>query len=453
MSSVVRVLPALALALFAAACSDGTGPGSDIADRRVRAGGGAVIEASKTATGFNESRTEYDWTLSKRVQKILVGEQMSLHPSTTEFHLKANETVWIYYELTATRTALPVQLVSGVRGTVCVSNRGSEATKSLAITDVVQRASAGAFADVATSPVDVSAQPSIGAGETACYPYEVTFAAEAGATYRNTARVTISNESGRVGSTFDAVAGEQVVTAPFTIPTTATPSVVDAEAVVDDGMRADFRARWWERGPCAETYYMFQCSSSDDMGTWRLTGTSSVVFIADYHNRAACGETVRLTNVATLTEGSTPGTVRDVRTDSATVTVTTDPCAQTGCTLTQGYWKQLHHLWPGNTQWERENLRHWPFFDSGRSWQETFDASAAGGDAYLILAHQFMAATLNMANGADAPAEVRETRAAAARYFASTPAVRATYDRATLLAWADLLDRFNNGQLGVPHCG
>lgn len=454
MQSVVRSSLALAAVSLLGACQDGTGPDSlDQADRRAASRAGTTISAHKTSTGFLEHRTEFDWMVEKRVKKILVGEQMTRHPSTTEYHLKPEETIWIYYEIVATRTALPEQLVSGARGTVCVSNDGTRATEGLAIVDVVQEQRGEGFVDVASAPVPLNGQPVLQPGETGCYPYEIAFEARPGVQYRNTARVAISNHEGSLGAPFGPGIGSHAVTADFVVPAEAVTSVTDAEAIIDDGMRADSAAHWWEGGPCAETWYLFQCTSPYDPGTWRVTKSDTITFIVDYYNRAACGEAFDLTNVATLTEQGPVGATPDVRTASASVRITTDPCpAPPGCTLTEGYWKQEHHPWPGANEYDRRSLRHWPFFDSGLSWHQMLNTSSKGGDAYVILAQQYIAATLNIGSDADAPAAVRAARAAAARYFASPPAQRAAYDRATLLEWADLLDRFNNGLLGVPRC-
>lgn len=89
-----------------------------------------------------------------------------------------------------------------------MTNGGSVPTQGLSIVDVVQvRTGSGQFQDHASKPVDVSSKPVLAAGETKCYPYEVTFAPVDGAQYRNTARVTITNHSGHLGEPFGPGAG------------------------------------------------------------------------------------------------------------------------------------------------------------------------------------------------------------------------------------------------------
>ena len=77
------------------------------------------------------------------------------------------------------------------------------------------------------------------------------------------------------------------------------------------------------------------------------------------------------------------------------------------------------------------------------------------GNAYLQLAHQFIAASLNVNGGASGEASVDAALAGAAAYFAGAPAgipnpVDAT--RSQLLAWATTLDNYNNGIIGPGHC-
>jgi hypothetical protein len=80
-----------------------------------------------------------------------------------------------------------------------------------------------------------------------------------------------------------------------------------------------------------------------------------------------------------------------------------------------------------------------------------------GGDAYYILAHQYIAAALNVANGATIPDGLDE------HYDSSTAWLGTALPGVTCSApgscgvqktWAGLLDDFNNGEYpgGPPHC-
>jgi hypothetical protein len=80
-----------------------------------------------------------------------------------------------------------------------------------------------------------------------------------------------------------------------------------------------------------------------------------------------------------------------------------------------------------------------------------------GGNAYYILAHQYMAAMLNVANGAD-PTTIMQTLADAGTlldtYSSARSIPRNDPNRVLAIQWADTLDDFNNGVLtgGPPHC-
>ena len=449
-----RALGIALLATFAFGCADGSGP-TGLSEGEASAStsqAGTTLKAAKTATGFHERRIGYDWSIEKRVRKIY-GEPMELLPSTSTAHLSIGRSIWIYYEIDVTRTAKPAVSATGVRGTVCVENGGERPTEGLAITDVVQaKSTSGQFTDVASVTVDVSARPVLGPGETFCYPYEVLFDGEPGIQYRNTARVTITNHSGHLGTPFGPAFDGEGVKADFTIPASTTQGSVNATAIVDDGMHASYASRWWERAACAENFYLFLCGSANDAGYWRVSGNERITFIADMQNRAACGQTFPLTNVATLTaEGATGAP--EVRVDSATVLITTDACtAPDQCVRDWKWWEQTEKNWPNLPDEAEAWFRGWPFFDTGLSWQQLLETAASGDDAYRSLAREYIAATLNMAKGVDAPQAAREARSKAARYFSQVPALRAATDAATLDQWAAVLRSFNTGALGVPSC-
>jgi hypothetical protein len=118
------------------------------------------------------------------------------------------------------------------------------------------------------------------------------------------------------------------------------------------------------------------------------------------------------------------------------------PPPPAGCTYTQGYWKN-HAPWPAPYS------PNATFYVSGQTWVNVLKTPVKG-NAYYILAYQFIAATLNGANGASAPANVQQTMTDAAAYFANPGASSLT--KADLTSMGGLLDNYNNGLLGVPHC-
>ena len=132
----------------------------------------------------------------------------------------------------------------------------------------------------------------------------------------------------------------------------------------------------------------------------------------------------------------------------ASFTGTVQPCAYaTGCTLTQGYWKN-NPAWPGPF------LPTKMFFTSGQTWQEVLDTPVAKGNAYYNLAHQYIAAVLNQAKGAMPPKGVQSVLVAANDYLMTAATTCQASTCSTQITWAKTLDDFNNGVYpgGPPHC-
>lgn len=123
----------------------------------------------------------------------------------------------------------------------------------------------------------------------------------------------------------------------------------------------------------------------------------------------------------------------------------------TGCVRTQGYWSNK----PG-VSWPAPYSRTAMFFSSGLTWQQLFDTPPAGGNGYVILAHQYMAALLNRAAGASAPSGIQTVISNATAFFASGTTLDScgASSCATQKNWAAILDTYNNGAYpGAPgHC-
>lgn len=122
-----------------------------------------------------------------------------------------------------------------------------------------------------------------------------------------------------------------------------------------------------------------------------------------------------------------------------------------GCTLTQDYWKNHTGEWPSPYSPAAA------FYLSGQNWADVF-ATSPNGSGYYILAHQFMAAKLNIANGAGTPSGILTALGDAESFFTtSTPASCTTqnFNCNQQKATAAVLDDYNNGTYvgGPPHCG
>ena len=132
-----------------------------------------------------------------------------------------------------------------------------------------------------------------------------------------------------------------------------------------------------------------------------------------------------------------------------------------GCTRTPGYWKthSAHGPAPFDATWDgiAPSGADSPFFNppGTQTYFEVLWTDSASGDAYYILARAFIAAKLNFLAGASAPDEVT-----AAFQWAETSffpvygpgSVLSKPVRGQAVAYAGVLDDYNNGLRGPPHC-
>lgn len=125
-----------------------------------------------------------------------------------------------------------------------------------------------------------------------------------------------------------------------------------------------------------------------------------------------------------------------------------------GCTRTQGYWKNHVDAWPvaslsvGQANYSKDEL-------VGLFMTET------AGDASLILGDQMFAALLNQAAGAAVPSAIANALSAAQYWMTIQKDAdgRLSYgispsstDGSAAVALSAVLDDFNSGRAGTPHC-
>lgn len=139
------------------------------------------------------------------------------------------------------------------------------------------------------------------------------------------------------------------------------------------------------------------------------------------------------------------------------------PPPPAGCSLTQGYWKTHNNSFRGGAKadpaWQLVGplAEGETFFLSGKTWFQVFN-TPVGGNAYYNLAHQYMAAALNVLNGTSAPAEVTAALASAKTLFETyTPAQIAALrgnaaPRPLFISLAGTLGSYNEGDIGPGHC-
>jgi hypothetical protein len=135
------------------------------------------------------------------------------------------------------------------------------------------------------------------------------------------------------------------------------------------------------------------------------------------------------------------------------------PPPDCGCTLTFGYWKTHSEYGPApyDDTWAMlPQGADTPFFDTGMTYYEVLWTEPKGGNAFFILAHQYIAAELNVLNGACLPEYVEKAWNNAAmlldRYDDPPPLIPSGKDRAWAIKLYEKLDAYNNGYMGVPHC-
>lgn len=191
--------------------------------------------------------------------------------------------------------------------------------------------------------------------------------------------------------------------------------------------------------------YLGSCCASDAPATFTYCREIGPVGV--------CGDwpvtnTVHFTTNDTCTTGC----------DTCTVCVHI-PC-QCGCTRTPGYWKTHSELGPApyDATWAQlSSGASTSFFLSGKTYYQVL-WTPRRGNAYYILAFQYIAAQLNTLAEASVPSEVGTAFAEATTLFQTyTPAQIAALSgedpvRQHFLMLADILCDYNEGEIGPGHC-
>ena len=448
-----RHLVLLALIALGAACHDA--PTDPLASLRAGSDAGFGLSARVSSIAFLERRIEYDWTVRKFVSEIM-DEHMLPEASTTHTVIRPGEVKWIAYYIDPERKLSSDQTVAGVRGEVCATNATSRPARRQRVFAQLQMRTGGTWTNVEGASTLTEATLEIPSQGTRCFPYELTYAPQAGATYRVLGGAITS------AHTFaQAVAEITPATTPVTI-------IVDPEAFARDEV---FEA-------CARTLgSAFRCESVFSLPyTWHFTETSDgrwehfppgdyyTYYVLDLINEGVCGKTVTYTNVAQLWESGPKPPGGETHEASATVTINTGPCTGgNGCTRTIGYWKN-HAGLDKKTDVVTPLLPMWLGTANGTqsvlvsTASQAVDILSKSGDAsngIHKLWAQLLAAKLNGASGADGSV-VAGIIAQADLFLARTGAPMwdslSAADRRSVLNWADFLDRYNNGVVGPGHC-
>jgi len=349
-----------------------------------------ALEVSKTA------ETSFDRTWSWDIEKT--GDE-------TDLTLSTGQSFVVNYDVTVSATSDDSNWA--VTGEITIYNPNTSA--SATIEDVTDVVSPDIAADVdcgAAFPITLAADETLTCTYSADLPD--------GADRTNTATVETSGKVAGGSDTVDVTFSDT--------PTVETDKCID----VTDDQYGDLGTVCADAAP-----YTFEYS---------LT-------VGPY---AECGE-YTFVNIATFTTNDTGTTGSDDHTVNVTV-----PCFA-GCTLTQGYWKthSLHGPAPYDDAWLLIGSAgaDTTFFLSNQTWYKVFWTSPAG-NAYYNLAQQYMAAKLNILNGASTTPAVDAAITFAESFFSSkTPTSTLTKaQRNQVLAAASTLDQYNNGLIGPGHC-
>ena len=132
-----------------------------------------------------------------------------------------------------------------------------------------------------------------------------------------------------------------------------------------------------------------------------------------------------------------------------------------GCTLTQGYWKNHSTCKKNGNGPERDvtwdklpNGEDTEFFLSNQNYCQVFDTNPGKGGKYYILAHQYIAAELNILAGANPSAALAAFNEATEFLHSNSP--EEVDDKKSLkdkcVELGGILDEYNNGRIGPGHC-
>ncbi|MBM3678618.1 MAG: hypothetical protein FJW96_12165 [Actinobacteria bacterium] len=385
------------------------------------------INLDVTKTAVPTFTRDWAWTIEKTGDKA--------GTAGTPYVLSAGQSWLVNYAVKL--DAVASESAFAVRGAIEIANPAAVPATIVSIADEIT----GSVTKSVTvsscypkgdpkSPVALPAQ--LAAGQTLVCDYATTFATKPSGTLTNTATVTSTGVPGGTGQ----------ATFAFTAPTTTTDECVE---VTDDRAAGD---------PWAV------CAGDAD---------KTIEYAIDVGRalEKTCGpETYR--NVASSrTTGSGAGDeTDDSGSDDHVVYVTVDCESQggDGCTLSQGYWKTHSKYGPAPTD-SRWNLvqpagADTAFFATGKSWYEILWLPPKGGNAYLVLAHQWAAAKLNVLTGASTTPAVDTALADAAALLQQygtgnavpAPNVVPTDVRARMLSLASTLEQYNTGAIGPGHC-
>lgn len=190
------------------------------------------------------------------------------------------------------------------------------------------------------------------------------------------------------------------------------------------------------------------CGASSTCPSAPLAGNTSYAFRAFAHGGTVNGTTYQRSDFTPI------------------VICTTRPCenvcCEGGCTFTQGYWKthgpvgcqtgNNTNVWPQSVQDNGLTLGGCTYTQDQLC--SIFNAQGTAGNGWYALAHQLIAAELNIANGACAPTEVTDAIAQANALMSQTTCYpnNPSLPSSATSDLTNTLDHFNQGDIGPGRC-
>jgi hypothetical protein len=373
---------------------------------------------------------DYDWSVEK-TRFIATGEDDGDGDPLT-LTLDEGQTYTASYEITVTMTGFTDD-DHAVSGTITVTNPAPIAAVDVVVTDLISPAIA------ATVDCDGDNTVTIAANDSVDCSYSADLADSSSRTNTATATLFGIGYTGNAGVTFD-----------LANPTTEIDECID---ITDDaGTPVDTDDHDW-------TVCVDDLDANDQ---W------SAEYTIDIGPYAVCG-TYEFTNTVSFVTTDDDNDTDESGSDTYTVTVDV-PCPQ-GCTLTQGYWKTHNDsFWggaPTDETWELIGDADGDgvvegegemFFKSGLTYFQVM-WTPPKGNAYFNLATQYIAAKLNMLDGADGSAITTAFNAATTLFQTYTDEEIAALKgkngnalRAQFISLAGTLGSYNEGLIGPGHC-
>lgn len=206
-----------------------------------------------------------------------------------------------------------------------------------------------------------------------------------------------------------------------------------------------------------------QCSSFSQFVTGDINPDPLVVqsldILANWIPAANTGEgqscAFMVPNVLNLSDNGSDEAMVDVK--------VTQLCAPSSCTYTQGYWK-THVNYAAKPQFAKKRDAAWDLIDGAGTANEnaTFFLSGQSyitvmwtppkGNPYYNLAHQYIAAKLNVLDGASSAAIAADLQQAEAWFSAYGPNNGFWKKNAGAITLAGKLASYNEGAIGPGHC-